>query len=79
MGRGGPGETTFKVIQISIFVIFNKEIMLCKGLYDYFSTKKASASGGFVPWPPPKALSPGPEVVLPFLTIYPGAASDFAN
>ena len=30
--------------------------MLCKGLYDYFSTKQASASRGLCPLTPTKGL-----------------------
>ena len=49
--------------------------MLWKGFYHDFSTKKASASGGFAPSPPPRGSAPWtPEVPSPPLTIYPGAA-----
>ena len=52
--------------------------MLCKGQYDYFSTKKCQLMGANLHQ---GALPPGPammhtqpldsEVLLPFLTIYP--------
>ena len=56
--------------------------MLWKGFYHDFSTKKASASGGFPdphqgalpPGPPPGELPPGPPRFPCPLTIYPGAA-----
>ena len=57
---------------------------LWKGFYHDFSTKTASASGGFAPWPPPRGSAPWaptrgaapwtPEVPLSPLTIYPSAA-----
>ena len=63
--------------------------MLWEGFYHDFSTKKVSASGGFVPWPPPRGSAPGPppggaapwtpEVTSPPLTIYPGAAPEYQD
>ena len=52
--------------------------MLWEGFYHDFSTKKASASGGFAPWPPPRGSAPWtPEVTSPPLSIYPGAAPGY--
>ena len=44
--------------------------MLCKGLYDYFSTKKVSGSGG-------RSALWTPEVALSLLTIYSGATPGY--
>ena len=62
--------------KISFSVIFNKEILALKGFYHDWSTKKkASASGGFAPWPPPRGSAPWtPRGSFAPLTIYPGAA-----
>ena len=57
-----------------------RKYMLWEGFYHDFSTKKASASGGFAPWPPPRGSAPWtPEVTSPPLTIYPGAAPESSN
>ena len=46
-----------KVLRLAFLL---RKYMLCKGFYHDFSTKKASASGAFAPWPPPRGSAPGP-------------------
>ena len=74
----------FHALKLAFLTSLIRKNMLWEGFYHDFSTKKASASGGFAPWPPPRGSNlwtpPGgaapwtPEVTSPPLTIYPGAA-----
>ena len=64
-----------KLLKLAFLSSLTRKYVLWKGFYHDFSTKKASASGGFAPWPPPRGFAPWtPEVPSPSLTIYPGAA-----
>ena len=65
----------FHALKLAFLSSLIRKYMLWEGFYHDFSTKKVSASGGFAPWPPPRGSAPWtPEVTLPPLTIYPGAA-----
>ena len=64
-----------KLSKLAFLSSLTMKNVLWKGFYHYFSTKKASASGGFASLtptkglcpldPPPGALPPGPEVPSP--------------
>ena len=76
-----------KLLILAFLSSLTRKYVLWKGFYHDFSTKKASALGGFAPWPPPRGSVPWtpaggaapwtPEVPSPPLTIYPGAAPGF--
>ena len=67
----------FSCIKVMKFVFLpslTRKYVLWKGFYHDFSTKKASASGGFAPLTPTKGLcSLDPRGSFAPLTIYPGA------
>ena len=58
------GEITkyevFSCIKVVFLSFLMRKYVLWKGFYHDFSTKKASASGGFAPWPPPRSAAPWP-------------------
>ena len=76
-----------KLLKLAFLSSLTRKYVLWKGGYHDFSTEKASASGGFAPWPPPRGSAPWTpaggaapwthEVPLPPLTIYPGAAPEY--
>ena len=43
-----------KLLKLAFLSSLTRKYMLWKGFYHDFSTKKASALGGFTPWPPPR-------------------------
>ena len=60
-----------KLLKLAFLSSLMRKYVLLEGFYHDFGTKKASASGGSAPWTP--------EVPLPPLTIYPGAAQGRRN
>ena len=55
-----------KSLKLAFLSSLTRKYVLWKGFYHDFSTKKASASGGFAPWPPPRGSAPWtPEVPSP--------------
>ena len=57
---------TSELLKLAFLSSFMRKYVLWswKGFYHDFSTKKASASGGFAPWPPPRSSAPGPPRFL---------------
>ena len=47
-----------KLAFLSILSSLTRKYVLWKGFYHNFSSKKASASGGFAPWSPPRGSAP---------------------
>ena len=47
-----------KLLKLTFMSSLTRKYVLWKGFYHDFSTKKASASGGFAPWPPPRGSAP---------------------
>ena len=43
-----------KLLKLAFLTSLTRKYVLWKGFYHDFSTKKASASGGLAPWPPPR-------------------------
>ena len=48
----------FHALKWAFLTSLIRKYMLWEGFYHNFSTKKASASGGFTPWPPPRGSAP---------------------
>ena len=48
----------FLALKLAFLTSLIRKYMLWEGFYHDFSTKKASASGGFAPWPPPTGSAP---------------------
>ena len=69
-----------KLLKLAFLSSLTRKCVIWKGFYHNFSAKKASASGAFAPWPPPRGSAPWtPEVPSPSLTIYPGATPVHAH
>ena len=69
-----------ELLELAFLSSLMKKYMVWKGFYQDFSTKKASASGGFAPWPPPRGSAPW-NLPVPFAprTIYPDAAPEYTS
>ena len=55
-----------KLLKLALLSSLTRKYVLWKGFYHNFSTKKASASGGFAPWTPEVPLPPlAPPLIVP--------------